>query len=99
MFNCYSQFRRARRSLGDEEGAGRQLSATTEHHITAVRTMLKENARVTVVYIAEEVIISSGRVTIILHEKLHFSKIYARKVPYKFTQVLKVTRMTVGLQC
>ena len=51
-FDCYSEFHPGPRSLEDEEHAGKPLSATIEHHVTAVRTMLDEDARVTVIPIA-----------------------------------------------
>ena len=57
VFNCYSQFHRARHTPEDEEGAGAPLSVTSEDHVTAGRTMVDEDARVMVVLIAEEVAI------------------------------------------
>ena len=66
--------------------SGRPISATAEENVDAVKAMVEEDARVTVSQIEQELGISSGSVRMIMHEKLHLSKISARWVPHMLTQ-------------
>ena len=52
------QFCRGPRFFEDAERAGRPLSATTEDHATAMRTMVDEDESMTMVH-TEEVVISA----------------------------------------
>jgi histone-lysine N-methyltransferase SETMAR len=80
-------------SLEDEVRSGRPISATAEENVDAVKAMVEEDARVTVSQIEQELGISSGSVRMIMHEKLHLSKISARWVPHMLTQEQKNTRV------
>lgn len=94
VFAWFAEFRRGRRSLEDEERCGRPVSATTEENVVAVRTMVEDDARVTVAQLVEETGISSGAIRQILHEKLGLSKISARWVPHQLTADQKKARVT-----
>ena len=60
--------------------------------------MLDEDARVTVVRIAQKVAISLGSVAAILHQKLHLSDIRVRWVHHTFAQVKRLPGWLGGVQ-
>jgi len=60
--------------------------ATTGFQVAAVQTLVKEDGRVIVLQIAEEVGISSGSVSSILHKSFGLSKVSARWVPHMLTE-------------
>ena len=77
----FEKFRHDWQSLKDEPRSGRPRSATTEEHVAAVKVMVEEDARVTVVQLAHDLGISSGSFITTLHEKLRYNKACARWVP------------------
>ena len=77
-----SEFRRGRTSLDDEPRSGRPRTSTGPDQIHAVEQMVKADRRVRVQQIAQELGISVGSVTEILHEKLFRNKVSARWVPH-----------------
>ena len=79
--------------------SGRPISATAEENVDAVKAMVEEDARVTVSQIEQELGISSGSVRMIMHEKLHLSKISARWVPHMLTQEQKKHECNGAVKC
>jgi len=67
--------------------------ATTGFQVAAVQTLVKEDGRVIVLQIAEEVGISSGSVSSILHKSFGLSKVSARWVPHMLTEEKKQKRV------
>ena len=62
VYDWFAEFRRGRRSLEDDPRSGLPATATTDVQVAAVRKQIAEDARGTVLRIAEEVGISSGSV-------------------------------------
>eukprot|EP00112_Aurelia_sp_Birch-Aquarium-sp1_P013402 Seg2844.1 transcript_id=Seg2844.1/GoldUCD/mRNA.D3Y31 product="Mariner Mos1 transposase" protein_id=Seg2844.1/GoldUCD/D3Y31 len=85
VYDWFAQFRRGRRSLEDDPRSGRPATATTDVQVAAVRKLVGEDARVTVLQIAEQVGISSGSVGNILYDSFGVSKVSARWVPHMLT--------------
>ena len=93
VYDWFAEFRRGQRSLEDDPRSGRPATATTDIQVAAVRKLVEEDARVTVLQIAEEVGTSSGSVSNILHNSLGLSKVSARWVPHMLTREQKRNRV------
>ena len=73
-------------SLEDEPLSGRPAEAKTGVQVAAVQRLVEEDGRVTMLQIAEEVGISSGSVSSLLHKSLGLRKVSARRVPHMLTE-------------
>jgi len=85
-------FSEGRESVIDEERSGRPATSKTEANIGKVRQILRENRRLTVRSIAEQVMIERETVRKILTEDLDMSKVCAKMVPKELTKEQKQRR-------
>ena len=80
------RFSEGRESVTDEERSGRPGISRTEAIIAKVSQILRENRRLTVRSIAEQVNIDRETVRKILTENLDMRKVCAKMVPKEFTE-------------
>ena len=85
------EFKRGRTSLEDETRSGRPLDATDEEMCKKVRHLVYSDRRIQV----EEIGISHGSVSTILHDRLGMRKLTARWVPKSFSDEQMATRASV----
>ena len=82
-------FEAGRQSADKEHGGGRIRTATDQHHVEALRTLLEHDRRWTCSELANELNISSTSVYHMLTHDLGMRKIAARWVPHVLTEVQK----------
>ena len=93
IYDWFADFQRGQHSLEDNPHLGHPAAATTDLQVAAVQKLVEEDGRVTVLQIAEEVDISSGSVSSILHHSVGLSKVSARWVSYMLTEEQKQSRV------
>lgn len=91
-----AEFKRGRKSLGDDERSGRPKTATTDDNIAKVHQMVLDDRRIKVREIAEVMNISKERVCHILNQDLGMRKLSARWVPRLLTLDQKRVRMNIS---
>jgi len=89
---CFSE---QRESVTDEERSGRTATSRTEENTAKVRQIVRENRRLTVRSIAEQVNIDRETVRKILTEDLVMRKVCAKMVPKDLTEEQKQRRVTI----
>ena len=87
------RFSEGRESVTDEERSGRPATSRTEENIAKVGQTLRENRRLTVRSIAEQVNIDRGTVREILTEDLDMRKECAKMVPKELTKEQRQRRV------
>lgn len=92
VFSWAKQFKEGRRSIGDEERAGRPVEAASEAAIRDVQRMLTDNRRCTVSEMVTNLGLTRGTVHRILKTHLELSKLSARWVPRLLTFDQKIRR-------
>ena len=75
------RFSEGRESVTDEERSGRPATSRTEENIAQIRQILRENRRLTVRSIAEQVNIDRETVRKILTEDMDMRKVCEKMVP------------------
>jgi len=79
------RFSEGRESVTDEERSGRTATSRTEENVAKYYQILRENLRLTVRSIAEQVNIDRETVRKILTEDLDMRKVCAKLVPKELT--------------
>ena len=79
-------------SLEDDPREGRPSLAITDENVRAVETRIMADRRVTVQQIAEDVGISAGSVSTIIHERLGINKVCSKWVTRLLTSVMRADR-------
>ena len=83
---CFSE---GRESVTDEERSGQPARSKTQENIAKIHQIVRENRRLTVRSIAEQVNINRERVRKILTEDLNMRKACAKMVPKELTEEQK----------
>jgi len=87
------RFSEGRESVTDEERSGRPATSRNEENIVKVYQVVRENRRLTVRSIAEQMNIDRETVRNILTEDLDMRKVYAKMVPKELTEEQKQRRV------
>ena len=89
------RFSEGRESVTDEERSGRPATSRTEENIVKIRQIVRENRRLTVRSIAEQVNIDRETVRKIKTVDLDMRKVCAKMVPKKLTEEQKQRRVII----
>jgi len=95
VFKWVKRFSEGRESVTDEERSGRPATSRTEEKIAKVRQIVRENRRLTVRSIAEQVNIDRETARKILTEDLDMRKVCAKMVSKELTEEQKQRRVTI----
>ena len=91
-------FCHGRVSTADMPRPGQAHVVITQESIAAVKSVVRENRRITTREIADSLSVRKGTVDTILHERLQYSKVCAQWVPKHLTEDQKCLRMRVCFQ-
>jgi transposase len=95
-YEWYQRFKSGRTSIEDDPKSGRPSSSTGDYHIEKVRSVIRENRRLTVREVPEEVGICKSSCHTILNEKLMMHRVAAKFMPRLLTEEQKENRVTVN---
>jgi len=93
VYKWVKRFSEGRECVTDEERSGRPATSRNEENIAEVRQIVRENPRLTVRSIAEQVNIDRETVSKILNEDLDMRKVCAKMVPKELTEVQNQRRV------
>jgi len=93
VYKWVKRFSEGRESVTDEERSGRSATSRTEDNIEKVYQIVRENRRLTVRSIAEQVNIDRETVRKILTEDLDMRKVCTKMVPKELTEEQKQRRV------
>jgi len=93
VYKWVKRFSEGSKSVPDEEGSGWPETSRTEENIAKVHQIVRENRRLTVRSIAEQVNIDRETVRKILTEDLDMRKVCAKMVPKELTEEQKQRRV------
>ena len=91
-------FCHGRVSTADMPRPGQAHVVITQESIAAVKSVVRENRRITTREIADSLSVRKGTVDTILHERLQYSKVCAQWVPKHLTEDQNCLRMGVCFQ-
>ena len=95
-YEWYQRFKLGRTPIEDDPKSGRPSSSTGDDHIDKVRSVIRENRRLTVREVSEEVSICKSSCHTILTEKLKMHRVATKFVPRLLTEEQKQNRVTVS---
>ena len=93
VYKWVKRFFAGRKNVTDKERSGRPATSRTEENIANVRQIVRENRRLTVRSIAEQVTIDRETVRKILTEDLDIGKVCAKMVPKELTEEQRQRRV------
>ena len=93
VYKWVKRFSEGRESVTDEEISGRPATSRTEENTAKARLIVRENRRLTVRSIAEQVNLDRETVRKILTEDLDMRKVCAKMVPKGLTEEQKQRRV------
>ena len=95
-YEWYQRFKSGRTSIEDDPKSGRPSSSTGDDHIEKVGSVIRENRRLTIREVAEEVGVCKSSCNTILTEKLKMHRVAAKFVQRLLTEEQKQNRVTVS---
>jgi transposase len=95
-YEWYQRFKSARTSIEGDLKSGRPSLSTGDNHIEKVRSVIRENHRLIVREVSEEVGVCKSSCHTILTEKLKMHHVAAKFVPRLLTEEQKQNHVTVS---
>ena len=95
VYKWLKGFSEGRESVTDEERSGWLATSRTKENTAKIYQIMRENCRLTVTSIAQQVNIDRETVRKILTEDLDMRKVCAKMVPKEFTKEQKQRRVTI----
>ena len=95
-YKWYQRFKSGRTSIEDDPKSGRPSSSTGDDHIEKVHSVIREDRRLTIREVSEEVGICKSSCHTILTEKLKMHRVAAKFVPRLLTEEQKQNCITVS---
>jgi len=95
-YEWYQLFKSGRTSIEDDPKSGRPSLSTGNNHIEKLRSVIRENRRLTIREVSEEVGICKSSCHTILTQKLKLHRVAAKFVPRLLTEEQKQDRVTVS---
>jgi len=93
VYKWVKRFPEGREGVTEEERSKRPATSRTEKNIAKLRQILRENRRLTVRSIAEQMNIDRETISKILTEDLDMRKVCAKMVPKELTEEQKQRRV------
>lgn len=88
-----------RECVGDEPRSGRPVEARTDNNVQRVRTLVRQDRRLTVRILADELNLKQETVRKILTDDLSMKKLCAKMVPKNLLAEQKHERMSISQDC
>jgi len=96
VFDWFSRFTEGRTSVENDSRLGRQSTSRNEEMIAEVRTVFRNNRRLTVREIADDCGISVGSCDVILTDDLHMKRVCGKFVPRLLTDDQREQRQIIA---
>jgi len=96
VFDWFRRFKEGRTSVESDSRSGRPSTSRNEKMIAKVRTIVRNNRRLTVREIADDCGISVGTYDAILTDDLHMKRVCAKFVPRLLTDDQREQRQTIA---
>ena len=91
-----NEFTWGREDLKDAPREGRPVTATTEENVKRVHDAILENRKIDIIHLVDELNLSSGTISSIIHDHLLMKKLCAHWVPRMLTDAMKEKRVTMS---
>ncbi|KAL6417959.1 hypothetical protein ACFW04_012427 [Cataglyphis niger] len=97
-YEWFNRFKLGRTVIKDNEKSGRPSTSTNDVHVEKMRAVIRENSRLTVREVSEEMgsIICKSSCHLLLTEKLNMHRVAAKFVPRLLTEEQKEKRIAVS---
>jgi len=95
VYKWVKRISEGRENVTDEERSGRPATSRTEENVAKIQQIMRENRRLTVRSIAEQVNIDRETVRKILTEDIDMRKVCAKTVPKELNEEQKQRRVTI----
>ena len=92
VFRWFDGFRGGKNTITDEKKSGRPKTASTRENLEKVANLIKEDPRITIGKLSDELAIGRNAIESILHDELHLVKMSAHWIPKLLTCEQKTAR-------
>lgn len=96
VYDWYKRFQKGRESVDSDQRSGRPSTSRNDENVAVVRAAIRENRRLTIREIAEDIQISYGSVQSILTDDLGMRRVSAKFVPKLLSEEQKEARASAA---